>query len=448
MEKIIKYSFALLIVFLLLTGKSLANPYAPYKGTTVVLTKDPYYHPHFIALKKVLPEFTKETGIKVVVDNRSWFLRCARGADPVECYSRRDTMYGGDLGHYRMDSKAEFLFEEKLENLSRYFMNPRLADPDYDANDLVDAYLQVIGIAGGKKGYLPGKTGSLFGLPFGAETSALAYRKDIFEKHGLKVPETYEELLDVACKIPNLEPEMYGIVSRVGRSSSAFLLHLNPLGGGVFDKHWNPILNNEVGVKAVKTLKKIIQCGPNKGAAEFSFGKSLRTFIQGDAAMYLDTTLVAPRMNDPMWSNVAGKVAWTLHPKGVQRSSLTGGFGLAIPKNAKNKEAAFLLMQWLTSKKGDKLIALAGGQPSRFSTYFDPDVNKKYPYMKVFGKALKYADPDSRPTIPEWGKINADLAITMNKIITQNLDPKKGLDAVAERTRKIMKEAGYYTWKE
>ena len=89
-----------------------------------------------------------------------------------------------------------------------------------------------------------------------------------------------------------------------------------------------------------------------------------------------------------------------MHPEGVRRGSQTGGFGIGIPKNAENKEAAFLLMQWLTSKTGDKLIAMAGGNPSRFSTHADAHVNAKFPHMATFGEVLKHADPDWRPIIP------------------------------------------------
>ena len=156
--------------------------------------------------------------------------------------------------------------------------------------------------------------------------------------------------------------------------------------------------------------------------------------------------MFASSVEDPKKSKVVGKVGWALHPEGVRRGSQTGGFGIAIPKNAQNKEAAFLLMQWLTSKHGDKLVALAGGNPSRYSTHADPDVNAKYPHMKTFGEALRYADPDWRPIIPVWGKINADLGTTLSKVLTEDLDPQEALDGVAERTRKIMEEAGYYSW--
>jgi len=42
------------------------NRYAPYKGQTVVFSIPS--HPHYDAMMKILPEFTRETGIKVDVD--------------------------------------------------------------------------------------------------------------------------------------------------------------------------------------------------------------------------------------------------------------------------------------------------------------------------------------------------------------------------------------------
>ena len=142
----------------------------------------------------------------------------------------------------------------------------------------------------------------------------------------------------------------------------------------------------------------------------------------------------------------SGNVAWTLHPEGVRRGSQTGGFGIAIPKNANNKEAAFLLMQWLTSKKGDLAVAMEGGNPSRFSTYQNAELNEKFPYSATFGEALKYADPDWRPIIPTWGKINADIGTTLSQVLTEGVDIQEALDGVAERARATMDEAGYYTW--
>ena len=422
-------------------GTAFADPYAPYRGQTLVVNFPA--HPHFNAVMKVLPRFIEETGINVEVDQLQ-YLKMRERQNLVLTKPKGDY----DLIAYVVFSKADYVYADQVEPLARFFMNPKLADPSYDPEDLIDGYVQNIGVAGGKKGYLPGPTGALFGIPFGSETSVFGYRKDIFEKHGLKVPETYDELLDLACRIPELEPGMGGLASR-GKSghqaSHAFLLHLAPLGGRVLDDNWNPIVNNEAGVEAGEALKTILDCGP-EGGTSFGFAEAKNAFLQGRAAMFLDSTVVAGEVDNPEKSKVVGKVGWAPHPMGVRRGSQTGGFGIAIPGNSQNKDAAFLLMQWLTSKKADKMIALEGGNPSRFSTHADPDVNAKFPHMRIFGEALKHADPDWRPIIPVWGKINSDLGTTLSKAMTGEMSVKEALDAVAERTRGIMEEAGYYTF--
>lgn len=425
----------------LLAGAAFANPYEDYAGTTLIVNFPA--HPHYNAAMKVLPEFTKETGIEVEVDQLPYLKM--RERQTLEL-AQDEGEY--DLIAYVVFSKADYVFADQLENLAKYFMNPKLADPSYDAADLIDGYVENIGVAGGTKGYLPGKTGSLFGIPFGSETSVLAYRKDIFEKHGIPTPETYDQLLDAACKVPEVEPGMGGMASRAAsghQASHAFLLHLAPLGGRVFDEAWNPIINNAAGVEAAKALKKIVDCGP-EGAMSFGPSEAANAFANGDAAMFMDSIAFMPGFENPERSKVVGKVGYAMHPKGVRRGSQTGGFGIGIPKNAENKEAAFLLMQWLTSRKGDLMVAMEGGNPSRFSTYQDAGLNEKYPFAATFGEALKYADPDWRPIIPVWGKINADIGTTMSKVLTEDLDIQEALDGVAERTRAVMEDAGYYTW--
>ena len=417
------------------------GPYAPYAGTTLVVNFPA--HPHYNAVMEVLPEFTAQTGIEVEVDMLPYL-------DMRERQTLELALDEGayDLIAYVVFSKADYVYADQLENLAKYFMNPRLADPGYDATDLIDGYVQNIGVAGGEKGYLPGPTGSLYGLPYGSETSVLFYRQDIFDKHGLEVPSDYEAFLDLACRIPELEPGMGGVASRAAsghQASHAFLLHLAPLGGRVFDGEWNPIINNAAGVEAAEALKKIVDCGP-EGSSAFGPAEAANAFAQGQVAMFLDSIAFAPTFQDESRSKVVGNVGYAMHPKGVMNASQTGGFGIGIPANAEHKEAAFLLAQWLTSKQGDLATAMAGGNPSRFSTYQDAALNEKFPWSATFGEALQYADPDWRPIIPAWGRINADIGTTMSQVLTEDLDIQEALDGVAARSRALMEEEGYYIW--
>ncbi|MEM7721260.1 MAG: extracellular solute-binding protein [Pseudomonadota bacterium] len=418
-----------------------SNPYAEYEGTTLVVNFPA--HPHYNAVMEVLPEFTAQTGIEVEVDMLPY----------LDMRERQTLELALDEGAYDMIayvvfSKADYVYADQILNLAPFFMNPRLADPNYDAEDLIDGYVQNIGVAGGERGYLPGPTGSLYGLPFGSETSVLYYRTDVFEEHGLEVPETYDEFLELACMIPELEPGMGGVASRAAsghQASHAFLLHLAPLGGRVFGDGWEPNINSPEGVAAAEALRSIVECGP-EGSSAFGPAEAANAFAQGQAAMFLDSIAFAATFEDESRSQVVGNVGWAPHPCAEQCASQTGGFGIAIPRNGANPEAAFLLMQWLTSREGDLAVAMAGGNPSRFSTYENAELNAQYPWSATFGQALENADPDWRPIIPPWGRINADIGTTMSQVLTEGLDPQEALDGIAERTRALMEEEGYYIW--
>jgi multiple sugar transport system substrate-binding protein len=418
-----------------------ANPYERFKGTTLVVNFPA--HPHFDAVTKILPQFTTETGIKVEVDTLQYLKM--RDKQLLEMSKPGNGDY--DLLAYVVFWKSEYAGKGLIQEIGPYFKDAALALPDYDFNDLIPGYVENIGLVGGKKGYLAGPNAKLYGVPFGAETSALAYRADLFAEKGWKVPTNYTELEALLTKIPADMKDMAALTSRgqTGHQAvHAWLLHMAPLGGRIFDDAWNPIFNGEAGVKAANLLKKIIETGPQGGPA-FGFDEMKNAFLQGKSAMFLDSIAVAGEMNNPEKSKIAGKVGWALHPEGVRRGSQTGGFGIGIPKNAKNREAAFMLMQWLTSKKIDQAIAGQGGSPSRFSTYQNLDLQKKFPYYGTFAEALKYADADWRPIIPAWDQLNAPVfGVAMGEIITGKKEAKAALDEIVPRVKDIMDKGGYY----
>jgi multiple sugar transport system substrate-binding protein len=419
-----------------------AGPYDKYKGTTLVVNFPA--HPHYDAVKKVLPDFTKETGIKVEVDE----LQYMRMHDKQVLEMSKPTG-DYDLISYVIMWKGEYVSRGLLAPLAPFFLNAALADPLYDADDILKAYIEPVGLVGGKKGYLTGVTAALYGVPFGSETSVFGYRKDLFEKHNLKVPATYDELMGLVCKFKELEPGMAGLTSRGSAGHQvvhAWLLHMNPLGGRIFDDQWKPVYDSPEGIKAAEYLKKILECGPEGGNA-FGFDEMKNAFLQGKAAMFLDSVSIAGEVEDPTKSKVAGKVGWAPHPKGAVAASQTGGFGIAIPANSKKKDAAFLLLQWLTSKETDKKIAAAGGSPSRMSTYKDPDMQKKYAHYAVFTKVFDGAAYDWRPLIAEWGELNTPtFGVALSDAMTGKKSIPQAFADIKPRVIEIMTKAGYYSW--
>ncbi len=420
-----------------LTGRT-QDRYAKYKGSTVVMSIPS--HPHYDAMLKLLPEFTKQTGIKVETDR----LAMARMKDK-QLLEMAKPSGDYDLCCYVVMWKGEYVKKNLVRELEPFFRNPALADPDYDFKDLVPRYVENIGLVGGPKGYLAGPGAKLYGLPYGAETSILAYRRDLFAKHGLKPPETYEQFERL---LPEVKQKTgLGALTSRGQAGHqcvhAWLLHLNPLGGKVFDDQWNPRFNDRIGVQALKFLKLVSDTGP-VGIPGFGQGEMITSFLQGQAAMYLDSSLIFGQVKNPAVSKIVDQVSYMVHPKGLRYASQSGGLGLTIPKNAKNPEAGFLLLQWLTSKPQDKAVVRVGGVPTRTSTLADREMVTLYPEFITLRQQIEYSEPDWRPIIAEWDEINIQaLGVAVSEALTGKKTPEEALNGMVPKVTDIMKRGGY-----
>ena len=426
------------IALVISAAAALANPYERYAGTTIVVSWPALAH--FQAAETLVEEFTAETGIEVEIDALQY----------LKLRDRQLLEMSKPTGDYDVVSwvvmwKGEYVSKGLLTPLSQFFTSGSLVDPHYDIDDIADAYLQNGGVVGGTKGYMPGKSGALYGVPFGAETSILAYRKDIFEEHGIEVPATYDELRAVMQQLGDLGVPAMTSRGKTGHQVTAgWLLHLAPLGGKIFDAEWNPVINSPEGVEAAQVMREITNTGP-AGIPTFGFGEASAAFLQGDAAMYLDTLKIAAMSRNPKLSKIDGKVGYALHPVGSRCGSETGGFAVGIPANSQNQEAAFLFIQYITSKAGDQRMVELGGDPVRMSTIQNNMSN--FDEYSVVLEQLPCADPDWRPLIPEWNELNIDvLGQALTEVITTDAPIQPIMDAANEKARAVMEREGYYSW--
>src|SRR4030066_1417509 len=103
-----------------------ANPYAKYAGTTLVVNFPS--HPYYEYAIKLLPEFTKETGIKVEIDKIEYMKS---GEKQLLEMSKPKGDY--DLVSYVVMWKTEYVSKGLIVPLAPFFTNAALADPDYEA---------------------------------------------------------------------------------------------------------------------------------------------------------------------------------------------------------------------------------------------------------------------------------------------------------------------------
>jgi len=418
-----------------------------FEGTTIVINFPVHLaHNKWIEL---IPEFEEKTGIKVEID-QIYYMRM---------HDKQLLELGKPVGDYDVIVivgplwKTEYATAGYLTPLEPFIEDPQLTFPEYDFDDFIDAYVDVQGkVCLDCKGtdiYLGGGPGTethLYAVPASSETSIFAYRKDLFEKYILEVPDTWDEVAELAKFFYENVPGVYGLTMRgeVGhQAGAAWLNFADPFGAKIFDENWEPAFTSEESIEVLYFIKEMVKYGP-PGIPGFSVGAADNAFLQGQAALYFDHSRIAGLVRDPEQSKVVGKVGYTITPIKKNRLSETGGFGVAIPANSQNREAAWLFITWMTSKEVEKRLAKAGVQlTDRLSILMDPELQEMFAEYKVI--AQQEANPNWRPAIAEFPLISTQyFGVAVNQVLTGEKSPEEAMQSIVEPIRKIMEEGGYY----
>ncbi len=309
--------------------------------------------------------------------------------------------------------------------------------------------------------------GTLYALPFYAESSMTYYRTDLFKAAGLTMPErpTWEQMAEFAAKLNDPGKEQYGICLRGkagwGENMALITTIANSYGGRWFDEKWQPQFNTEPWKKAlsfyVETMKK---SGP-PGASSNGFNENLALFNSGKCAMWVDASVAGSFVTDKTQSKVADSVGFTYAPHQVtdKGSAWLYSWSLGIPTSSKEKPAAKAFAAWATSKEYAELVAKTDGPANvppgtRKSTYTDAYI-KAAPFATITLESLKVADP-SKPTlqpvpyvgiqlvtIPEFQGIGTSVGKLFSAALTGQTTPDQALAAAQTSTERDMKRAGY-----
>lgn len=267
--------------------------------------------------------------------------------------------------------------------------------------------LEYVGYFDPKKGAFGGKTLYLVpGLHGGSVV--LFYRKDLFAAAGLQPPKTWAQYLAAAEKLNTGGVAGNSMIAKSGDVSMFlvdwFTRFINQPGaklmnGSAKGKNYSPRLTSPQAVAALDHMVKCVQFA-SSGVLSYDFTASADAFSAGKTAMMLLWSTIGGPVYNPKSSKVASKVSVAVPPGGGK--AVRGGWGMGIPKNAKNKDAAWTVISYLTSKEWEKYQTLKyQTDPTRNSTYFDPKLSKALPYLPVAGKVFQKAQILQIADIPE-----------------------------------------------
>jgi multiple sugar transport system substrate-binding protein len=317
-------------------------------------------------LQKYAKEFTELTGIQV--ESEQIPEQQQRQKAVIELSSGKPSFDVIHLSYHVQ--KRQFEKAGWLADLSPYMKDPSLTAPDLVESDFSAAGLE----------YARNDKKQMLSLPWSVDYFILYYNKEMFQKKGVEVPKTLDETVLAAEKLTDPKEGTFGFVGRGLRNANMTLwtnFFLN-YGGEFLDAKGNILTDGREAIEATKLYQRLLTKVAPPGVAGFNWMESMAAFTQGRAAMWIDGVGWAPPLEDPTASRIAGKVGYTLVPGGPKgQFSATYGDGIGVAQACPNKEAAYLLCQWLVSKtQGARLLQAGGGVPFRTSILDDADTRK------------------------------------------------------------------------
>lgn len=341
-------------------------------------------NPDMITLKKLSPAFEAQNpGIKlnwVVLEEN--MLRQRVTTDIATKSGKFDLM---TIGTYEAPIWAKKGWLQPMDQLA----------PGYELADVVKTARDALSYKG-----------QLYALPFYVESSMTYYRKDLFAKLGLNMPErpTYQQIAGFAKTLKE-KGGVYGICLRGKAGWGENMAYLSTLvhtnGGRWFDEQWRPTIDSPEWKQSLNFYVDLMRRYGPPGASTNGFNENLTLFASGKCGIWIDATVAAGLLFNPKESQVADKVGFAQAPTGVtpKGSSWLWSWALAVPQSSRQQAAAKQFAQWATSKDYIRLVAKDQGWTSvppgtRLSTYQQPEYLKAAPFAKFVLAAIQQANPN------------------------------------------------------
>jgi multiple sugar transport system substrate-binding protein len=411
-------------------GMGALKPGKPYAGTEVNLLT--VVAPQFKAHEARLAEFEALTGIKVKYQYVPFAnTREKLTAELVGQSSQYDVLSTMDVWGPSLYNLFEplngMLAEKKIDIESRYPYAHVRASRDGNGN---------------------GK--NILGFPIRGHVQLMFYRKDIFDKLGLKAPNTWDEMVEQG-KLISSKTDLSGVAMYYGKTAGQNLMiwfnYLWGGGGDLLDAKGQPAFNSPAGIAATQAYIDVMLKHKAAPAASASFNETdaVNSMAQGKSAMVPVWWWRYASLVDPKVSTLKPEqVAFAPLPSmpGKPNTTYTNTWFYGINKHSKKKEAAMEYLTWLSNPEIERGVLLDKSMNEvvamQTKNLLDADVNVRYKGMHVFAaQALKGAK--GTPLFSQWPQVSDILESSISELASGKAKVKPTLDDAAARVRKAMR---------
>ena len=405
---------------------------------TIVINQSPW----FGGFSKVVEAYEKETGNKVTLDVNPF-----AGSGEKQRNSVRSKEGQFDILVMNSAWLAEFYHGGFLTPLNTI-------DPSFKLDPQVMSYDDT-GYWDAARKSNNAKTGVVYGVPINGNIQVLYYRADLYEKAGLKVPKTWDELAANA-KALNNPPNVYGMVQRGARSASDisydWMPYLHSYNGAIFKDEkagdFTVTLNSPEAKQALDMYVNLAKTAGPPNPGSYGQAQVIQALLTGKAAHATPVIAAWPQLDDATKSAVVGKVnvAVLPHGPGGKTTPTLGHFIGGIPSNIpKDRQvAALTFLRWFQSYDAQVKYAQTGQPPIRSDVYAAS-------FMKTpdyrWAQAVLTSLPNAKMmyTVPEGPQIASVLELRLNQAVLGEKTTADALNTAAAEIYDLMQKAGYKT---
>jgi multiple sugar transport system substrate-binding protein len=424
---------------------------------SVLTIQDPF----FFGLQKLLPQFEKETGIKVKMEGVDYNTLNARSTNSFLTHQ-------SDIDVISPDSMwlSRFANSGWLVDLSPLMRRDRA---EVRPDDFIPGAIHS----------LSEWKGGIYTLPAAAYGSVVLYRPDVFKALGLPMPPakpspdwTWDKYLQEVKAIDGKTvngQRMHGTV--VAGSGPQPVLHMYSqlaASKGVRwfqsfpdSPKWNftPQLDSAENLDALRYFQQLYRYSPPESINYLWFDAGT-AFSSGNVGMFYWWTPYAYLVRKSTYmgtkdSKVVGKYAVAALPQqpGKEQVSNVGGYAFGISRYSEKKSAAWKFVKWASSARTQKQMALLPGHQfadfARRSLYSDPQLLKAYDYLPTQLSVLEKGDGKAaRPPIPNYTTLEGDYGQALNQMLAGDLTPQQTAEQVQANVKDVLQNEQYLPWRQ
>jgi multiple sugar transport system substrate-binding protein len=303
----------------------------------------------------------------------------------------------------------------------------------------------------------PAGSRKYYAAPCETDAMGFAYRKDWLEnpdekaafsakyRRELGIPETWDELKDLAEFFTRPEKKQYGVALVTGRGYDDIVMGfeqvLYAFGGAWADdntKKVSGVLDSPASIKALDFFQQLLKYSP-PGGAKFGYGEALEPFVNGSTGLLMNYFAFFPDLAKKM----EGKVGFFAMPKnGERRFASLGGQGCSISAKTtpEQQELAKRFIGWFsTLETQKKWVQKPGGFTANVEILKSDEFKKASPYNQAFATSMDIVQDFWN--VPSYNELIAAATQRLGEALDGKKSSKEALATLAAEHEKILADS-------